>query len=115
MTEIDKSMNHLNQSLVWEFHEKKHVSYDLKIQNLCKLPQVKTQGYGQESLSFRLSQLGNTLNTLDDSVKNEPTLLAFNRGSKTRLVINVPVKYATYFCIRYIFSSVNSWFELVFT
>ena len=34
MTEIYKSMNQLNPSLVWEFHEKKHVTYDLRIQNL---------------------------------------------------------------------------------
>ena len=31
MTEIYKSMNHLNPLLVWEFHEKKHVTYDLRI------------------------------------------------------------------------------------
>ena len=38
MTEIYKSMNQLNPSLPWEFHEKKHVTYDLRVQNLCKLP-----------------------------------------------------------------------------
>ena len=32
MTEIYKSMNHLNPSLIWEFHEKKDVSYNLRIQ-----------------------------------------------------------------------------------
>ena len=79
MTEIYKSINHLNPSLIWEFHEKKHVSYNLRIQNLCKLPQIKTQGYGQESLSFRGSLLWNTL---DDSVKNEPTLAAFKKRIK---------------------------------
>ena len=42
MTEIYKSMNQLNPSLVWEFHEKKHVTYDLRILNLCKLPKIKT-------------------------------------------------------------------------
>ena len=31
MTEIYKSMNQLNPSLVWEFHAKKHVTYDLRI------------------------------------------------------------------------------------
>ena len=36
------------------------------------------------------------------------------RGSLTRLVINAPVKYAANFCIMYIFSAVNGWFELVF-
>ena len=79
LTEIYKSMNHLNPSLVWEFHEKKHVTYDLRIQNLCKLPQIKTQGYGQESLSFRGSFLWNTL---DDTIKNQPTLAAFKKRIK---------------------------------
>ena len=79
MTEIYKSINHLKPSFIWEFHEKKHVSYILRIQNLCKLPQIKTQGYGQESLSFRGSLLWNTL---DDSVKNEPTLAAFKKRIK---------------------------------
>ena len=40
MTEIYKSMNQL--TLVLEFHEKKHVTYDLRMQNLCKLPKIKT-------------------------------------------------------------------------
>ena len=79
MTEINKSINHLNPSLIWEFHEKKDVSYNLNIQNLCKLPQIKTQGYGQESLSVSVSMLWNTL---DDSVKNEPTLLGFKKRIK---------------------------------
>ena len=34
------------------------------------------------------------------------------RGSKAGLVMNAPAKYAPNFCITYIFSSVNSWFEL---
>ena len=52
MTEIYKSMNHLNPSLVLEFHEKKTISYNLRIQNLCKLPTSKTLGFGIDSLSF---------------------------------------------------------------
>ena len=60
-------------------HEKKHVSYNLRIQNLYKLPQIKTLGYGQESLSFRGSL---PWNTLDDSVKNEPTLSDFKKRIK---------------------------------
>ena len=36
MTGIYKSMNQLNPSLIWEFHEKKDVSYNLRIQNLWK-------------------------------------------------------------------------------
>ena len=49
MTEIYKSINHLNLPLIWEFHERMHVKYGLMIQNLCKLPQINTQSYGQES------------------------------------------------------------------
>ena len=104
-------MNHLNPSLIWEFHEKKDVSYNLRIRNLCKLPQIKTQGYGQESLSFRGSILWNTL---DDSVKMSQHFWLSKRGSKSGLVINAPLKYTANFCIMYIFSAVNSWFELVF-
>ena len=57
MTEIYKSMNHLKPSIVWEFHEKKPIMYNLRIQNLCKLPRIKTLGFGLDSLSFRGSFL----------------------------------------------------------
>ena len=79
MIEIYKSLNHLNPSLVWEFYETKHVTYNLRIKNLCKLPQTKTQGFGQESLSFRGSFLWNTL---EDIMKNEKTVTAFKRRIK---------------------------------
>ena len=44
MTKIYKSMNHLNPSLIWEFHENKDVSYNLRIQNLCKTATNKDTG-----------------------------------------------------------------------
>ena len=56
-----------------------HATYDQRIQNLCKLPQTKTQGYGQESLSFRGRFLWNTL---DDTIINQPTLAAFKGKMK---------------------------------
>ena len=74
MTEIYKSLNNMNPSIVWEFHEKKYVAYDLRKKNLCKLPKAKTISYGVESLSFRGSFLWNTL---DDNVKQDPTLARF--------------------------------------
>ena len=74
MTEIYMSLNNINPSIVWEFHEKKHVAYDLRKKNLCKLPRVNTTSFGVESLSFRGSFLWNTL---DDSIKQEPTLVRF--------------------------------------
>ena len=73
MTEIYMSLNNMNPSIVWEFHEKKNVTYDLRKKNLCKLPKAKTS-FGVESLSFRGSYLWNTL---DDNVKQEPTLACF--------------------------------------
>ena len=79
MTEIYRSMNYLNPLLVWEFHEKKYVTYDLRIQNHCKVPQIKTQGYGQESLFFRGTFLWNTV---DVTVKNLPALAAFKKRIK---------------------------------
>ena len=63
MTKIYMSLNNMNPSIVWEFHEKKH---DLRKKNLCKLPKAKTISYGVDSLSFRGSFLWNTL---DDNVK----------------------------------------------
>ena len=54
--------------------EKVEIAYDLRKTNLCKLPKAKTISYGVESLSFRGSFLWNTL---DDNVKQEPTLAHF--------------------------------------
>ena len=73
------STNHLSPSFVWEFHEKKHVECDLRTKNLCKLPTIRSTNFGLESLSFRGSFLWNTL---DDSIKNEQTLLAFKKKIK---------------------------------
>ena len=78
MTEILKSMNYFNPPLVWEFHEKKHVVYSLRIQTLCKLLTVKTLSFGLEPLSFRGGFLWNTL---DDSVKHEPILTCFKNDA----------------------------------
>ena len=70
-------MNKLNPPLVWEFHGRKYVTYNLRIQNLCRLPPIKTMNIGLDSLSFRGSFLWNTL---DDSIKEEPTLACFQKG-----------------------------------
>ena len=53
MIEIYKSINHLCQSLAWEFHDKKSVEYNLRTKNLCKLPTITSTSFGLESLSFR--------------------------------------------------------------
>ena len=74
MTEIYMSLNNMNLSIVWEFHEKKHVAYGLRKKGLCKLPKANTTYFGLESLSFRGTFLWNTL---DDNVKQGPTLARF--------------------------------------
>ena len=57
------------------------IAYISKIcrNNLCKLPIIKTLGFGLDSLSFRGSFLWNTL---DDSIKQVPTLSRFKKRMK---------------------------------
>ena len=91
MTEIYMSLNNMNPVIVWEFHEKKYVAYDLRKKNRCKLPKAKTISYGVESLSFRGSFLWNTL---DDNVKQELTLACFKNkilGRRTQHLQNMPL------------------------
>ena len=79
MAEIYKSIKKLNPSYVWEFYERKEITYDLRTKDLCKLPMTKKR-YGSESLSFRGSLLWNTLN---DRIKQSPTLEAFKNQIKS--------------------------------
>ena len=79
MTEIYKSTKQLNPSYLWEFHERKEVTYDLRTKDLCKLPKIKKR-YGAESLSFRGSLLWNTLS---DKIKQSPSLAAFKNQIKS--------------------------------
>ena len=79
MTEIYKSTKKLNPSYLWEFHERKEVTYDLRTKSLCKLPKIKKR-YGAESLSFRGSFLWNTLS---DKIKQSPSLAAFKNQIKS--------------------------------
>ena len=76
MIEIFKSMNGLKPSLVWEFYERKHATYNRRIQNLCKLAPIKMMSFGLDSVSFRGSFLWNTL---ADSIKREKALAGFQK------------------------------------
>ena len=64
------------EPFTWEFHKKKSITYNLRIQDLYKLPTLKTLGFGLDSLPFRGSF---PWNTLDDSIKQEPTLSRFKK------------------------------------
>ena len=54
----------------------KHVAYNLRIQNLCKLPPIKTMNFDLDPISFSGSFLWNTV---DDSIKREKILACFQR------------------------------------
>ena len=61
MVEIYKIINHLNPAYMWEFFIKKDVPYNLRSNNLCKMPSVNSHQYGINALSFRGSFLWNAL------------------------------------------------------
>ena len=54
-------MNGLNPPLVREFHERKHVSYSLRTENLCKLLPIKAMNFGLDSGSFRWRSLDGSI------------------------------------------------------
>ena len=103
--------------------EKKSADYNLRTKNLCKLLTIKSTIFGLESLSFRGSFFWKTL---DDSTKNEPTLLVFENkikkwsGKRMHMQDLPPTLYFVFhlFCIGYfvygfVFCIVNSWFKLI--
>ena len=59
MVEIYKTINHLNPAHMWEFFIR-NVPYNLRSNELCKIPSVNSQRYGISSL-FRGSLLWNAL------------------------------------------------------
>lgn len=82
MTEVYKSKNHLNPSIVWEFHEKKHITFKLRMQNIW----LWTQFSHFEVVSY---------GTFLMSVSNKyPHCRVLKRGSKTGQRIDAPVNRA---------------------
>ena len=85
MTEIYKSMNHLNPSIISEFYEMNHVTYNLRIQNLCKL--MRHRIIGKNHCPLEGAYFGIPLMTV--LKMNQPLRLSIRR-SQTGLVINAP-------------------------
>ena len=52
MAEIYKAINHLNPAYMWEFFIEKDVPYNLRSNELCKIPYVNSQRYGISSHLF---------------------------------------------------------------
>ena len=76
MTEIYKTTNQVNPRYIWEFFVEKNMRYNLRTTVLCRLPQVQTNRYGLNCLSFRGSLIWNTLK---DEIKRAGTLTKFKK------------------------------------
>ena len=76
MSEICKTTNHINPPYIWDFFVEKDMPYNLRNKVLCTLPQVHTNRYGLNSLSFRGSILWNNLK---DEIKRASTLTNFKK------------------------------------
>jgi len=76
MLEVFMTLNYLNPSYLWDLFNVKQVEYNLRTKNLVVLPQIKTQTYGANSITFRGSILWNALT---DDVKGCTNMTAFKR------------------------------------
>ena len=79
MTEIFKSLNTMNPSMVLEFHEKKCAKYDLRKKTIANFQKQKQLRMGR----ILIIQGSFLWNTLDDSIKYEPTLARFKNKIKS--------------------------------
>ena len=80
MTEVYRTINHLNPEYMWEFFTKRDVPYGLRSSELCTIPSVNPQRYGINSLSFRGSLLWNALS---DEIKLTTSAKKFKKGNTT--------------------------------
>ncbi len=81
LLEVYKTLHQLNPSYLWENFQTKSITYNLRKQVLCELPQRShTIKYGINSLRFRGAMLWNTLN---DDAKNVASVAAFKKEIKT--------------------------------
>ena len=56
--------------------KRKHATYNIRTQNLCELPPIKTMDCGIDSISFKGSF---SWNTHEDSIKREKTEAYFQK------------------------------------
>jgi len=76
MLEVFKTLNYLNHSYLWYLFNVKQVEYNLRIKNLVVLPQIKTQPYRANSITFRGSILWNALT---NDIKAGTNVAAFKK------------------------------------
>ena len=76
MIEIYKTINHLNPAYMWKFFIKKDVPYNLRSNELFKIPSVNFRRYGISPLSFRGSLLWNARS---DEIKLATSINSFKK------------------------------------
>ena len=79
MTEIYKSIHHINPEYMWDLFCHKSIPYNLRISNLLVLPKIKSSKNGLNSFIFRGSILWNTV---PDYIKSAKSLAIFRSQIK---------------------------------
>ena len=70
------TLNYISLSYLWDLFNVKQVECNLRTKNLVMLPQIKTQTYGTNSITFRGSILWNAI--IDDT-KDYTNVAAFKK------------------------------------
>ncbi len=73
MTEIYKTINDLNPPFMKDIFQIKHVDYNLRNNNLLKIPKTYTQSYGQKSIALMGAIVWNHLPPEFKDAKNVET------------------------------------------
>ena len=79
MTEVYKSIHHINPEFMWDLFCQKCIPYNLRISNLLVLPKIKSSKNGLNSFIFRGSILWNTV---PDYIKSSKSVTIFKSRIK---------------------------------
>ncbi len=79
MTEVYKTINNLNPPFMKEIFQIKNSGYNLRNNNLLKVPKTSTVSFGYKSLSVRGAIIWNTL---PDEIKNAGNIDLFKKYIK---------------------------------
>ena len=79
MTEVYKSIHHINPEFMWDLFCQKSIPYNLRISNLLVLPKIKSSKNGLNSFIFRGSILWNTV---PDYIKSSKSVTIFKSRIK---------------------------------
>ena len=80
MTEVYKSLNHLNPAFMWDLFKIKETPYNLRGGSKLTLPQTHKVNYGLNALIFRSSLLWNNLPNYIKTSKSLPIFKSQIKG-----------------------------------